>query len=182
MENVEIIRSKRRTLAIEITRDARVLVRAPLRVSKREIERFLSEKQPWIADHLSLVRERLSSAEPPFTAEELEALVQAAKDDIYERVERYRTLLGVSVGRVTIRCQRTKWGSCSAKGNLNFNCLLMLCPPEVRDFVVVHELCHRKELNHSARFWKLVESVMPDYRERQSWMREHEHAFFARLR
>ena len=93
------------------------------------------------------------------TAEELAALVQAAKGDIYERVERYRTLLGVSVGRVTIRCQRTKWGSCSAMGNLNFNCLLMLCPPDVRDFVVVHELCHRKEMNHSARFWKLVESV-----------------------
>ena len=82
-------------------------------------------------------------------------------------------MVGVTVGRVTIRNQKTRWGSCSTKGNLNFNCLLMLCPEEVRDYVVVHELCHRKELNHSARFWAEVEKILPDYCIKRKWLKEH---------
>jgi len=77
----------------------------------------------------------------------------------------------VTYGRITIRNQKTRWGSCSSKGNLNFNCLLMLAPPEVLDYVVVHELCHRMEMNHSKRFWSLVETVLPDYREQEKWLK-----------
>jgi predicted metal-dependent hydrolase len=89
--------------------------------------------------------------------------------------------MGISYGRITVRSQHTRWGSCSAKGNLNFNCLLMLVPQEVLDYVVVHELCHRKELNHSARFWAQVERILPDYRIHRKWLKDHGSALIGRL-
>ena len=93
----------------------------------------------------------------------------------------YAPRIGVSYGRITIRSQRTRWGSCSAQGNLNFNCLLSLCPEEVRDYVVIHELCHRKEMNHSPKFWAEVEKVMPDYARHRKWLKENGGSLIARL-
>ena len=89
--------------------------------------------------------------------------------------------MGVSYGRITIRCQKTRWGSCSAKGNLNFNCLLMLAPPEVADYVVVHELCHRKHMNHGAAFWSEVARILPDYARHRAWLKENGSRLLARL-
>ena len=105
------------------------------------------------------------------TRREIEELAQRAMAAIPERVRYYAEGLHVTYGRITIRNQKTRWGSCSSKGNLNFNCLLMLAPPEVLDYVVVHELCHRMEMNHSKRFWSLVETVLPDYREQEKWLK-----------
>ena len=85
-------------------------------------------------------------------------------------------------GRITIRAQKTRWGSCSAQGNLNFNCLLMLCPERVRDYVVVHELCHRREMNHSKRFWSEVERIMPDYAVHRRWLKENGGRLISRLK
>jgi predicted metal-dependent hydrolase len=85
----------------------------------------------------------------------------------------YAEKLGVSYGKITLRQQKTRWGSCAANGNLNFNWLLILAPPEVLDYVVVHELCHRREMNHSQAFWKEVEKILPDYRERQKWLKDN---------
>ena len=90
--------------------------------------------------------------------------------------------MGVTYGKVTIRSQKTRWGSCSARGNLNFNCLLMLTPPEVQDYVLVHELAHRIEMNHSPRFWKIVENVLPDYKRRKQWLRKEGTLLIERLR
>ena len=81
-------------------------------------------------------------------------LASKALDYIPGRVKYYADIIGVTYGKITIRNQKTRWGSCSSKGNLNFNCLLMLMPPEVIDYVVVHELCHRKQMNHSKAFWR----------------------------
>lgn len=81
-------------------------------------------------------------------------------------------MVGVTYGRITIRNQKTRWASCSGKGNLNFNCLLILTPREIIDYVIVHELCHRKEMNHSKAFWSEVESVRPNYKESISWLKE----------
>ena len=82
-------------------------------------------------------------------------------------------MLGVTYGKISIRDQKTRWGSCSSEGNLSFNWRLILAPPDVLDYVVIHELCHRKEMNHSKEFWALVESLMPEYKERRKWLREN---------
>ena len=180
MESYELIRSSRRTIAVEIRSD-RVIVRAPLRMSKAEIERFVASKADWIHKHLEAAKQRQPAPVQPFTAAEIQQLADAALQDIPQRVRKYAAIIGVTVGRITIRNQKTRWGSCSSKGNLNFNCLLMLCPEEIRDYVVVHELCHRKELNHSPRFWNEVARVMPDYAARRKWLKEHGAALVRRL-
>ena len=181
MEQFEIIRSKRRTIAIEIKKDMRIVVRVPLEMKGNDIQRFVMEKQRWIEKHLQIVKKRNEEKETPFTVEEIHALADAALKDLTQRVAKYAPIVGVTVGRITIRNQRSRWGSCSAKGNLSFNCLLMLCPEEVRDYVVVHELCHRKELNHSPAFWMLVECVLPGYKEQYHWLKENGSKIIRRL-
>lgn len=181
MEQLEIIRSKRRTIAIEVKKDLRIVVRVPLEMKDNDIQRFVMEKQRWIEKHLQIVKKRNEEKETPFTVEEIHALADAALKDLPQRVAKYAPIVGVTVGRITIRNQRSRWGSCSAKGNLNFNCLLMLCPEEVRDYVVVHELCHRKELNHSPAFWSLVECVLPGYKEQYHRLKENGSKIIRRL-
>ncbi|MBE5867311.1 MAG: M48 family metallopeptidase [Lachnospiraceae bacterium] len=107
-----------------------------------------------------------------FTETEIAELKKLAKKYIPGRVAYYAALIPVSYGRIAIRCQKTRWGSCSQKGNLNFNCLLMKLPPEIIDYVVVHELCHRLQMNHSRLFWAEVEKVLPDYKKRRKWLKE----------
>ena len=181
MESIELIRSARRTIAVEI-RAGRVIVRAPLMMSRAEIERFVASKADWINKHLEAAKQRQSVPVQPFTAAEIQQLADEALQDIPQRVHKYAAMIGVTVDRITIRNQKTRWGSCSSKGNLNFNCLLMLCPENVRDYVVVHELCHRKELNHSPRFWNEVARVMPDYAQHRKWLKENGGSLIARLK
>ena len=107
------------------------------------------------------------------TAKELELLTAQAKQVFPEKVARYAKEMGVTYGRVTIRHQKTRWGSCSSLGNLNFNCLLLFAPDAVQDYVVIHELCHRKEMNHSDKFWREVANVMPDYKVHKKWLKEN---------
>lgn len=178
-EPVLILRSSRKTLALQIRRDGAIVVRAPARLPRAEIDRFLREKEAWLEKHLEQVRRK--PEEGPFSPEELASLGKLAGEDLPQRLSRFAPLVGVDYGRVTIRCQHTRWGSCSAKGNLNFNCLLMLCPPEVRDYVVVHELCHRKQLNHSPAFWAEVARVMPEYKVHRAWLKDQGAALIRRL-
>ena len=88
---------------------------------------------------------------------------------------------GISYGRITIRNQKSRWGSCSEKGNLNFNCLLMLTPPDVIDYVVVHELCHRIHMDHSAAFWAEVQKVLPDYKKAKKWLKDNGSSIIGRM-
>ena len=180
-ETFEIIHSKRKTVAIQIKSDGRIVVRAPLRMSNRDIQRLVEEKSGWIEKHLADVRRQSESTEPAFTAGQLRQLAEAARQDLPRRAARFAPLVGVSYGRITIRAQKSRWGSCSSKGNLNFNCLLMLCPEEVRDYVVVHELCHRKEMNHSDRFWQELARVLPDYEKQRKWLKTNGSRFIRRL-
>ena len=170
-----LVRSDRRTLAIQITPAGEVVVRCPRQMPKAQADRIVRQKAGWIMAHLPDPRE------PKFSREELAELAKRAKEVLPRRAARFAPMVGVDYGRITIRCQRTRWGSCSSLGNLNFNCLLMLAPPEVADYVVVHELCHRKEMNHSAAFWAEVEKILPDYQNRRAWLREHGSALMARL-
>jgi predicted metal-dependent hydrolase len=178
-----VIRSCRKTLSLEITPQGEVLVRAPLRTSEAAIRGFVEGKQRWIGTHLALVRERMAATAdvPHLTEAEREALRAQARPVLEARVAHFAPLAGVSWGKITIRTQRSRWGSCSAQGNLSFNALLLLTPPEVLDYVVVHELCHRKEMNHSPRFWAEVEKLVPDWKARRLWLRHSGGALMARL-
>lgn len=180
---IEVIRSNRRTLSLEIRPDSSILVRAPKRVSEGEIRRFISQKADWIERHTARMEQR-RQCEPPverLTEEEIRQLAMQAQQVIPGRVAYYAPQVGVTYGRITIRNQRTRWGSCSSKGNLNFNCLLMLMPPEVLDSVVVHELCHRLEMNHSERFYAQVYRVFPEYDRWSRWLKEHGGSIMRRM-
>lgn len=124
------------------------------------------------ADRIETVKDFSKQVEH-LSNEEIRALADATMEDFPARCRRFAPKVGMNYGRITIRSQKTRWSSCSSKENLNFNCLLMLAPPEVRDYVVVHELCHRLEMNHSVRFWAEVERVLPDYKVRLVWLKEH---------
>lgn len=172
---VELIRSKRKTLCVEIKSDGRVLARAPMRMAESEIEKFIASRIKTIEKHLKKINEnnkRLENTEP-FTDDDIHKMAQKALKIIPQRVEYYAKLLDVTYGRITIRRQKTKWGSCSSKGNLNFNCLLVMTPPEVLDSVVVHELCHRKYMNHSKDFYAQVYRIFPEYDKYDKWLKEN---------
>lgn len=172
-----LIRSNRKSVGIQVNTDLTVTVRAPWNVSDNEIQRIIQKKEPWIQKHLTQMKERREeyekSGRQPLTAQDIQKLAQQALEYIPKRVEYFSKIIGVTYGRITIRNQKTRWGSCSSKGNLNFNCLLMLTPPEVIDYVVVHELCHRKQMNHSKKFWAEVEKILPDYKESIKWLKLH---------
>ena len=180
---VSVIRSKRKSVSIQI-KDGAVVVRAPKWMKDKEINRFLQLKKDWIEKHLQIYEERKRKTEklPPFTDEELKEITLKAKQIIPERVEYYAEKIGVSYNRITIRHQKTRWGSCSSQGNLNFNCLLVLFPEEVLDSIVVHELCHRKHMNHSADFYKEIDRVFPEYKKWHSWLKLNGAEYLARLK
>ena len=174
-----VIRSSRRTVSLQIVPGGEVLVRCPRWMSNGDIRRFVESKSGWIEKHLE--KQTAAARLPAFSDGQLQALASQARQTVPERVAYFAPLVGVTYGRIAIRSQHTLWGSCSGKGNLSFNCLLMLTPPEVLDYVVVHELCHRKEMNHSARFWAKVGRVLPDYEIRRKWLRENGTALISRL-
>ena len=184
--HIEVIRSKRKTLAIEIRPDMRVVVRAPEKIPQNEIMKFVEEKQNWIKKHLVQMyfkaeEIKKQKKEPALTNADIEKLCQKALSVIPDKVKYYAEIMGVTYGRITIRNQKTRWGSCSSKGNLNFNCLLMLMPDKVLDYVVVNELCHLKQMNHSKKFWKEVERYMPDYKNYKKWLNENGGALIERM-
>ena len=173
-----IIRSDRKTIAIQIQPDGEIIVRAPKGMRMEEIRQFVESKASWINKHLS---NRTDQNQQKFTDRELKALREKARALVMDRVQYYAPLIGVTYNQIAIRAQHTRWGSCSSKGNLNFNCLLALVPIEVLDYVVVHELCHRKELNHSDRFWNEVANILPDYKCRKKWLKDNGSNLIARI-
>ena len=173
-----LIRSSRKTLGLQI-KNGQLIVRAPMRLPKKTIDAFVLKHEDWIEQHLA--RETAGRELPPLDEQEHKELIQRAKATIPARVAYYAKMLGVEYGRIAIRTQKTRWGSCSSKGNLNFNCLLMLAPPEVLDSVVVHELCHRKHMNHSAAFYAEIDRVFPDYKIHHAWLKKNGRALMNRV-
>ena len=175
-------------MALEITKDLEILVRAPWLMPEYQVLSFLRDRSDWLEDKMLVQKKRLleqekqrAAAPGPLTRADIQNLAEQAKQVLPERTSFFARLLGVTYGRITIRNQKTRWGSCSAKGNLNFNCLLMLTPPEIQDYVVVHELCHRLEMNHSPRFWNHVASILPDYKERRAWLKKYGSGIISRM-
>jgi len=173
-----IRRSKRKSISLRVLRDGSISIVCPWLCHRAELEAMLRQK----ARRINEMRSAQEKMPAGLTETELNELKKLARRDMTRRTERYAELLGLSYGRIAIRAQKTRWGSCSSKRNLNFNCLLELCPEEVRDYVAVHELCHLVEMNHSSRFWALVESVCPDYMHCRKWLRENGAAVIGRIK
>ena len=160
--NIQVIKSRRRTIGIEVHADGKVIVRTPLRMSSAAINRFIEEHD-----------NRHGTGAPGIEClsnQELDNI----KDTFEKRVQYYCDIMNVSVGRITIRNQKTRWGSCSSKGNVNFNYQLYYMPQELMDYVIVHELSHRRHMNHSAEFWAEVEKYCPEYRTYRKQLKGYE--------
>ena len=171
METYELIRSKRKTLALEITPDCRILVRAPLRIAQSRIDAFVESHSAWIAKHLEQQRQRAVSAPPPPSAPEIKALKTEARAILPEKVAYWSRRMNVTPTGLKITTAQKRYGSCSGKNALCFSCFLMRYPEEAIDLVVVHELCHIKEKNHGPRFYALLEQYLPDYKERKKLLK-----------
>ena len=170
--SVEVVRSARRTISIQVTNSARVVVRVPRRVPDREIDRVLGERSAWVYAALARCAQREATAGPAPTAQEIETMRAAARLDISARIERWAPIVGARPTTVQIRNQRSRWGSCSTRGTITVNLQVMRLPEHIRDYIVVHELTHIIHHNHGPEFWAHVARCMPDYRARRASLRE----------
>ena len=166
----EVRRSDRKTVALELTGEGKLLVRAPRRVSEAYIRRFVADHEDWIRKAVAR-REARQEAHPKPSAPEQAAMIRRAKEILPEKAARYAALLGVEPTRITITGARTRFGSCSAKNSLSFSWRLMDYPEEAIDYVVVHELAHIRHHDHSKAFYNLVASVLPDHKARRALLR-----------
>ncbi len=171
MEAYTLIRSRRRTLALEITKDCKLLVRAPLRCSEETIRAFVARNESWIARSTDKVRKRAVEAGPLPTEEELAALKALARAVLPGKVAQYAAVMGLSPTGIKITSAQKRYGSCSAKNSLCFSCYLMRSPDAAIDAVVVHELAHIRHKNHGPQFYALVERYLPDYRARKKLLK-----------
>jgi Predicted metal-dependent hydrolase len=172
---IDVIKSKRKTFSLQAVSSEHFILRVPNRTTKKDISDVIERNREWIEKHALRKRQREIEEESIRTISEAELreLAESAAKVFKRKVEEYAPIVGVDYGRITIRNQRTRWGSCSSKGNLNLNVALMRAPVEVLDYVVVHELCHRLHMDHSTEFWKEVERVLPDYRASKKWLKEN---------
>ncbi len=170
-------------MSLQIT-EGGLVVRAPFSAPAASVERFIKEHEGWIEKKRAEMKKRRAAADalPPLTDKDIKELADKALKYIPGRVKFYAEKLGVSYGRITIRNQRTRWGSCFSKKNLNFNCLLMLTPPEVIDSVVVHELCHLRHMDHSPSFYAEVKRAYPEYDRWNAWLRKNGKILLMRMK
>ncbi|MCQ2242327.1 SprT family zinc-dependent metalloprotease [Treponema sp.] len=178
-----IKKSDRRSISVTVGSDGKLLIKAPLGVSVQEVESFLYEKKSWIINRIQKTQKQneLARQMGPLSQEDIVQIKKKARQIIPQRVEHYSRLAGIDYNRIFIRLQKSRWGSCSADGNLNFNCLLVLMPLEILDSVVVHELCHRHHMDHSKAFYAEVYKLFPDYRRCDRWLKENGGIYFKRI-
>lgn len=166
MYGYRLIRSKRRTISLQIDDNCEIVVRAPMKASRSEIDAMVERHTGWIDRHMPEARRRMERSRM-LTPELLRELSLRAEKALPGRVAYYAALMGVEPAGVKITTARKRFGSCSGKNSLCFSCLLMLYPPEAVDCVVVHELAHIRHHDHSPAFYAFIDSVMPDYRRRE---------------
>ncbi len=172
----KLVRSNRKSIGLQVSA-GEVIVRAPYFVSSYQIERFVAEHQQWIAKQLqkqAAVKSAAASVKV-MTPEQVNRLKKLAKTIVPQKIAYYAPLVGVSgrVKNIQLRCQKTRWGSCSSAGTICINYLLLLAPDGVLDSVVVHELCHLLEMNHSQKFYYHVRRVYPEYDKQQKWLKKN---------
>lgn len=167
----ELVRSSRRTLALEITREGRVVVRAPMRVYRKQIEEFVASHAAWIETHIAIQQKRRENHPDP-TPEEREACIQRAEAELPGKVAKYSAIMGLYPTGITITGAEKRFGSCSGKNRICFSWRLMRYPEAAIDYVVVHELAHIRHKDHSKAFYACVEQVLPDWRERRKLLKE----------
>ena len=170
------LRRKRfsRVLRFAIHQDGRLVITAPMLISGRTIEKMIAEKREWIEEKLEIAKKNARPVAPKRTRREVGEDKDRALVLIRSRIEHFNLVYRLSWKRIAIRNQKTRWGSCSGKGNLNFNYKVALLPPHLSDYIIVHELCHLAQMNHSKKFWDLVAQTVPDFRSRRKEIREHE--------
>ena len=160
----DIIYSDRRTMSI-IVKNGKVVVRAPKKIKKEYIEAFVREHREWVERSLEKSKQ---STDPiaDLSSNEIERLREKARRILVDKTEHYSKIMGLKYGRITITGAKTRFGSCSSKGNISYSYRLLLYPDAAIDYVVVHELAHLRQMNHSKEFYKIIESILPDYKQR----------------
>ena len=171
MEHYELIRSRRKTLVLEITKDCRILVRAPMRLPQAHIDAFVEQHADWIARHLAQQQARLAAAPPAPTPEEIAALKEKARAVLPPKIAYWSEKMGVTSTGFKVTTARKRYGSCSGRNAISFSWRLMQDPEEAIDYVVVHELAHIRHKNHSRAFYQEVARYLPDYAAREAKLR-----------
>ncbi len=167
--NFEIIRSKRKTLALEIDSQANLIIRAPRLMPLFLIKKFIQKKQNWITKKQKLIQTR--NLEIKSLPSKRQISKNQAEQILKPRVQHYAAILKLKYQKIKITSAQKRWGSCSVQNNLNFPLRLALAPNEIINYVVVHELCHIKYKNHSQNFWNEVAQIMPDYKKHRKWLK-----------
>lgn len=165
-------RSRRMRLAVH--RGGRFIVTIPKRMSERYVERFILEKSDWILEKIELMRNKAPIGSQTISKLELKRLKVVARELVHHRLEYFNDYYRFTYRNVCIRNQRTRWGSCSRQGNLNFNVKIAHLPSHLADYIIVHELCHLREMNHSSKFWNLVAKTFPDHKDLRKELRKND--------
>ncbi|MFA5997544.1 MAG: M48 family metallopeptidase [Candidatus Paceibacterota bacterium] len=165
-------RAKRVRLAVYC--DGSVVVTSPFGVELSIIEKFISDKKQWVSDKIKFFKSIDSKAIRTFSHEDYIEHKDKALALVTERVRFYNEIYGYSFNKISIKNQKTRWGSCSLKRNLNLNYKIVFLPQKHQDYIIVHEMCHLKEFNHSKKFWALIEKTLPNYLEIKKELRNHE--------
>ena len=175
MVKYELIRSMRKTLSLHIRRDGSIVVKAP--ESIEYINCFINRKQNWIQNTQKKILTMKANSQTIELSSKEEALYKMkAKEYLQLKCQLFSRIMGIQYGTIKINGARTRWGSCNSKGDINFSYRLIFAPEDLIDYVVVHELAHIKEMNHSANFWAIVEETMPDYKERRKRLRDFQYS------
>lgn len=157
-----------------IAGDIMIYVSAPKSLSVNKVLEYVQEKSAWLEKHLVGVEHCSTRTDHPVSTFDPKFLKQAALEYLTERVAYFENIYQLFCTKIETRKFTARWGSCDRHGVLKFNYQLMLLPKPIIDYIVVHEICHLKELNHGPRFWKLVAQEIPDYAKRRKWLRQNQ--------
>lgn len=166
--------SKRaRNVNLTVQNNGSLVVALPLHIPEHKALAFIEEKKNWVLKNITEYTKGFSVVLPKHTKKDYLLIKEPARGFIEEKVQKMNGHYNFSFNRVFIKNYRSQWGSCSSKRNLNFTYKLMFLPEELAEYVVVHELCHLKEFNHSPAFWELVSRVFPDYRSFEQRLKKY---------